>query len=119
MLSDITRSHETDIGGTDDVLRTRIAVYGDGVKPLSALESSPSGGRSVVESGNSLVAQWWLESGERLARLTPGTPRRDAAPTLTGMGRSGPRESREAAARTGGGKLLCAVLALGAGMVAR
>ena len=45
---------------------TSIAVDPDRVKSLRALESSASGGVSVVEPGDGLGAQLWLESGERL-----------------------------------------------------
>src|SRR6266566_1854630 len=119
MLPDIMIDHEEDIGGTDDLLRTSIAVDPDRVKPLSALESSTSGGFSLVEPGDGLGAQLWLESGERLARPTAGSTGRDTPPTLAGMVLSGPRQSREEAPHAGGGKLLCAVVEVGVGLVAR
>src|SRR6266571_4559156 len=119
MLPDIMIDHEEDIGGTDDLLRTSIAVDPDRVKPLAALESPASGGLSLVEPGNGLGAQLWLESGERLACPAAGSTGRDAAPTLAGIVLSSPRQSGEEAPHARGGNLFCAVVAVGAGVVAR
>src|SRR6266487_1831746 len=119
MLTDIRIDHEEDIGGTDDLLRTSIAVDKRSVKPLPALESPASGGLSLVESGNGLGAQLWLESGERLTGPAAGATGRDAAPTLAGMVLSSPRQGREEALHARGGSLFCAVVAVGASVVAR
>ena len=93
------------------MLRTSIAVDPDRVKPLPALESSTSGGLSLVEPGDGLGAQLWIESGERLTGVGAGATGRDAAPALAGMVLCGPRQSGEEAAHARGGKLLCAVVA--------
>src|SRR2546430_6686308 len=119
MLPDIMIDHEEDIGGTDDLPRTSIAVDPDRVKPLAALESPASGSLSVVEPGDGLSAQLWLESGERFARLAAGTTGRDAAPTFARMVLSSRRQSGEAASHLRGGSLFCAIAALGGGLVAR
>src|SRR5207247_1058721 len=111
-------SHEEEIGGTDDLLRTSIAVDRNRVKPLPALESPPSGGLSFVEPGDGLVAQLWIESGERFAGPAAGSTGRDAAPTVAGMVLSSPRQSREEAPHARGGNLFCTVVALGGGLVA-
>jgi hypothetical protein len=55
MLTDINFSHEEEIGGTDDLLRTSIAMDPDRVKGFAALESPASGSLSLVESGDGLV----------------------------------------------------------------
>ena len=72
-----------------------------------------------MEPGDGLGAQLWLESGERFTGPAAGTSGRDAAPTLARMVLSSRRQSREEAPHIGGGTLLCAVVALGAGVVAR
>ena len=110
MLSDITRD-EKDIGGRDDVLRTSIAMDNRSVKPLPARESPASGGVSVVEPGDGLGAQLWIEPGERLAGAAAGSTGRDATPTLAGMVLSSRRQSGEEAAYAGGGTLFCAIVA--------
>src|SRR2546421_3852058 len=119
MLPDIMIDHEEDIGGTDDLLRTSIGVDPDRGKPLAALESPASGGLSLVEPGNGLGAQLWLESGERLACPAAGTTGRDAAPTFARMVLSSPRQSGEEAPHARGGHLFCTVVAVGASLVAR
>ena len=118
MLSDITHD-EKDIGGRDDVLRTSIAMDNRSVKPLSALESPASGGVSFVEPGDGPVTQLWLEPGERFAGAAAGPVGRDTTPTLARMVLSSRRQGGEEAAHLGGGKLFCALVALGAGVVAR
>ena len=63
MLPDIMIDHEEDIGGTDDLLRTSIAVDPDRVKALPALESPTSGSLSFVEPGDGLGATERTEQG--------------------------------------------------------
>ena len=111
MLTDITLDHEEISEAEMTCGDTSIAVDPDRVKSLPALESSASGGVSVVEPGDGLGAQVWLESGERLAGPVVGSTGRDAAPTLAGMVLPCPREGREEAPHAGSGKLLCAVVA--------
>ena len=76
----------------------------DRVKPFSAFESAPSGGLSFgVWDG--LIAELWIESGERFAGPAAGATGRDAAPTLAGMVLSSPRQSREETPYAGSGNL--------------
>jgi len=101
------------------LLRTSIAVDNRSVKPLAARESPSSGGVSLVEPGDGLGAQLWIESGERLACPVAGATGRDAAPALARMVLSSRRQGGEEAAHPGGGNLFRAVVAVGAGVVAR
>jgi len=81
------------------------------VKPLAACESPPSGGLSLVEPGDGLIAQLWLESAERLAGPAAEPSARDAAPTLAGMVLSSRGQRREETPHAGSGNVLCAVVA--------
>src|SRR5215471_5070096 len=76
---------EEEIGGTDDLLRTSIAVDPDRVKPLATCKSSTSRSPGTVEPGDGLVTQLWLESGERVAGPVAGSTGRCIPATLAGM----------------------------------
>ena len=100
-------------------LKMSIAMDNRSVKRLAARESPASGGVSVVEPGDGPVTQLWLESGERVAGAAAGPIGRDPTPALARMVLSSRRQGGEEAAHARGGTLFRAVVAVGAGVVAR
>ena len=86
---------------------------------LPHLSRPQAGVLALWQPGDGPVTQLWLESGERVAGAAAGPIGRDPTPALARMVLSSRRQGGEEAAHARGGTLFRAVVAVGAGVVAR